>query len=624
MRKQFKKALSMVLSAAMVLTLGSGFEVKQAKAENSVNITADFGISNGDIQYWGPGNDANKGIETTPVTVTRDGEYTVTATFTSGAAITEDAFFQFFMVGLKGTGVDALGLQVSDVKLSLDGTNITLPANINLTTENDDEVRIVLANNWNSNFTNDLFNVKTATASENITVTFKVTGTGVEEADPTDAPSSDPSSVPSGSASSVPSGSATTVPSGSATTVPSGSATEAPSSAPSSEPSSEPTEPPVAEEPFKALLDFTDNDWAVQWWGDPAGDGADGVVAYETEVAKEGEGQYKVALDFRQTANGEANGMAFMDLEILGAEPYYANHAIRIDAMKINGEYVDEAILEKAYTCSDNKTDTRVNLYNSWCPEDNAVGREEARTYGAELADTTPWMLQDYIDESIKTIEVAFTYGTADYINAQDKQNLDESIIQEPAAPTDAPSQAPSQAPTQAPSQAPKASTAPSQAPKASTAPTQAPSTGAAKGTTVKVSGASYKVTGASAVEYSGSTKKNPTSVTVPATVKVNGKTYKVTSIKAKAFANKKKLKSVTIGKNITKIGKQAFFKCPKLTKITFKGTAVKSIGAKAFAKGAKKPTVTVPKKMKKKALKTFQKKMKKAGLSKKAKYKKK
>ena len=600
MRKQFKKALSMVLSAAMVLTLGSGFEVKQAKAEDTtckivLHDTSGW-IENSVTELGG----ADLGD------FTGDGTYTLKYDGNMNTNPENDSIY-VEIPGLKQLVDDPNGIEVTDLAVTASGEAVSIPS-VNAAF-NGNNYQITFVNTW-AGFNND---ARESFNGGKLSITFTITGTW-GSTDPTDAPSSDPSSVPSGSASSVPSGSATTVPSGSATTVPSGSATEAPSSAPSSEPSSEPTEPPVAEEPFKALLDFTDNDWAVQWWGDPAGDGADGVVAYETEVAKEGEGQYKVALDFRQTANGEANGMAFMDLEILGAEPYYANHAIRIDAMKINGEYVDEAILEKAYTCSDNKTDTRVNLYNSWCPEDNAVGREEARTYGAELADTTPWMLQDYIDESIKTIEVAFTYGTADYINAQDKQNLDESIIQEPAAPTDAPSQAPSQAPTQAPSQAPKASTA----------PTQAPSTGAAKGTTVKVSGASYKVTGASAVEYSGSTKKNPTSVTVPATVKVNGKTYKVTSIKAKAFANKKKLKSVTIGKNITKIGKQAFFKCPKLTKITFKGTAVKSIGAKAFAKGAKKPTVTVPKKMKKKALKTFQKKMKKAGLSKKAKYKKK
>ncbi len=75
--------------------------------------------------------------------------------------------------------------------------------------------------------------------------------------------------------------------------------------------------------------------------------------------------------------------------------------------------------------------------------------------------------------------------------------------------------------------------------------------------------------------------------------------TYQVKSIASKAFANNKKLKTVTIGKNITTIGKSAFAGCKKLKKITIKSTKLKSgaIGKNAFKGTAKNLVVKVPRK---------------------------
>lgn len=136
----------------------------------------------------------------------------------------------------------------------------------------------------------------------------------------------------------------------------------------------------------------------------------------------------------------------------------------------------------------------------------------------------------------------------------------------------------------------------------------------AAVGRTVKDKTASYKVVSADkkqpAVAYTKAIKKNASSVTVPDKIKVNGVTYQVKSIAPKAFANKKKLKKITIGKNVTSIGKQAFSGCKKLKKITIKSAKLKSssIGKNAFKGTAKKLTVKVPKK-KYKAYKKFLKK---------------
>ncbi len=116
---------------------------------------------------------------------------------------------------------------------------------------------------------------------------------------------------------------------------------------------------------------------------------------------------------------------------------------------------------------------------------------------------------------------------------------------------------------------------------------------GAAVGTTVKAGSgttkAKYKVTSKTAVTYKTTSVTGKTAK-VPATVKINGKSYKVTKIAASAFSGKKKLTKVTVGKNVTTIGKKAFLNCTKLNTVTFKTTKLKSIGAQAF-KGDKKLT---------------------------------
>ena len=97
-----------------------------------------------------------------------------------------------------------------------------------------------------------------------------------------------------------------------------------------------------------------------------------------------------------------------------------------------------------------------------------------------------------------------------------------------------------------------------------------------------------YRVTASSAskktVAVVKPVKKNNKKITIPATVKLKGYTYKVTAVNAKAFSKNTKLTQVTIGKNVTKIGKQAFMNCKLLKKVTVKSKVLKSIGKKAFS----------------------------------------
>lgn len=167
------------------------------------------------------------------------------------------------------------------------------------------------------------------------------------------------------------------------------------------------------------------------------------------------------------------------------------------------------------------------------------------------------------------------------------------------------PSESPSQKPSEAPSQ--KSSESPSQKPSGqpSGSPIQQPGQDIkvpAKGTKLTAKGASYQVTSAAeknpTVVYKGS-KKQKASVTIPDTVTIDKVTYKVTSIAANAFKNNKKLKKVVIGKNVTKIGKKAFYGCSKLKKITVKTTKLtkKNVGSQAFKGIHKKAAFKVPKK---------------------------
>ena len=129
-----------------------------------------------------------------------------------------------------------------------------------------------------------------------------------------------------------------------------------------------------------------------------------------------------------------------------------------------------------------------------------------------------------------------------------------------------------------------------------------------------------YKITSSKTVTFGGVTSNTITTLTVPKTVKLGKKTYQVTAIASRAFVNRKKLKKVTIGANVSKIGKYAFYGCTNLKTITIKSTKLtaSTVGSKAFSKIYTKATIKIPK-----AKKTAYKKiLLKKGVTKKMKFK--
>ncbi|MBQ8527347.1 MAG: leucine-rich repeat protein [Lachnospiraceae bacterium] len=112
---------------------------------------------------------------------------------------------------------------------------------------------------------------------------------------------------------------------------------------------------------------------------------------------------------------------------------------------------------------------------------------------------------------------------------------------------------------------------------------------------------ATYKVTKSAlkngTVTFVAPKNKKSTSVTVPATVKIKGVIFKVTAIEKNAFKGNKKIKSVTIGKNVKKIGAGAFSGCTKLKTVKF-GKNETSIGDKAFYKCTALTQISIPSKV--------------------------
>ena len=122
-------------------------------------------------------------------------------------------------------------------------------------------------------------------------------------------------------------------------------------------------------------------------------------------------------------------------------------------------------------------------------------------------------------------------------------------------------------------------------------------------GEAVTEGGACYTIIAAEAdrfeVRYDKPASSKVKSANIPDSIKLDGTQYKVTEIAPGAFKSHKKLKKITVGKNIVKIGSKAFFKCNNLKSVKIKTTALtkKNVGKAAFKGIHPKATIKVPKK---------------------------
>lgn len=144
-----------------------------------------------------------------------------------------------------------------------------------------------------------------------------------------------------------------------------------------------------------AYVQIADSAWSNQYWFD--GNDYAPVVANNVEVT--GYGQYTVSLDFSNAT--PLTDVVFLDVEVKNGEINYPFSYMNIDSVKINGEAVT---VGNTFTNSDNKQDTRTNLFNTW------VGSvTEGRTNGLALSDVTATPIDEAVLKDISSVEVTFT-----------------------------------------------------------------------------------------------------------------------------------------------------------------------------------------------------------------------
>lgn len=127
-------------------------------------------------------------------------------------------------------------------------------------------------------------------------------------------------------------------------------------------------------------------------------------------------------------------------------------------------------------------------------------------------------------------------------------------------------------------------------------------------GDTVTSGKVKYRVTDAAkkTAEAYGVKSKSLKNVTVAATIQVKGETLKVTAIADNAFKGMSSLQKITVGKNVTEIGKKAFSGDKKLKTIEVKGKKLKKIGSLALKNISSKAVIKTPKGMKAEYTKLF------------------
>ncbi len=110
-------------------------------------------------------------------------------------------------------------------------------------------------------------------------------------------------------------------------------------------------------------------------------------------------------------------------------------------------------------------------------------------------------------------------------------------------------------------------------------------------------------------VAWTGVKSKSAKKIKIPNTVKKNAVTFKVVTIADKACKNNKKVTKITIPKNVTTIGKQAFAGCKNLKTIKISSKKLKKVGKKALKGINKKAVIDVPNSKVKSYKKLFKKK---------------
>lgn len=158
------------------------------------------------------------------------------------------------------------------------------------------------------------------------------------------------------------------------------------------------------------------------------------------------------------------------------------------------------------------------------------------------------------------------------------------------------------------------------------------------QGASYKVDNYVYKITSLKQKKVTVTkAAKSTKTISIGSSVKIKGVSFQITAVGDKAFQKNKKVTSVTLGKNITsigsnafsgcsnltkvavnskglqKIGTKSFYNCKKLKSVKLTSNKLKTVGKQAFKGTAKKIVIDVPNKN----VKAYKKKLQKSGLAK-------
>ena len=145
--------------------------------------------------------------------------------------------------------------------------------------------------------------------------------------------------------------------------------------------------------PVSAYLMYADGSWTQQNWGYASTDTMKVITAPIT-----GEGSYVVGLEFAEPAEG----LAFAAIGIKNGEAMLPNWIIKIDSIQINdGENILKGI---NYTSSDDKAETRANIFNEWVSD----LPDDARNEEGNLANASAVVVDKELFTAVSKVMVEF------------------------------------------------------------------------------------------------------------------------------------------------------------------------------------------------------------------------
>lgn len=173
-----------------------------------------------------------------------------------------------------------------------------------------------------------------------------------------------------------------------------------------------------------AYLGYADANWACQYLGkdinaEPVEEGEEPPApnpVVTTKATVTGEGTYTVGLDFtayegdveKEFAAGHATGVAFAAVMIKTGEETFGGYKIKIESITVNGEEIE---FTKGYTSSDDKVETRMNIYNEWVTSNSIDPASDfsLRSYDSTFTDASPIIVDKEVLAEVETIAVVFT-----------------------------------------------------------------------------------------------------------------------------------------------------------------------------------------------------------------------